>query len=167
MNSSKPVFELSRRGVGRLLSVVGAGLLVPSFKSAFGAECALPPRTPIEGPYFFGSPEEKTETGGGLIIRGVVRDVNGCQPVSGAQIVRWHANTSGVYEEYYRALMVTKTDGTYSLSTIKPGAYANLDPHVHWYVTASGYQPLIAQIQWPRNSQIPDNASFDFSLTRL
>jgi len=136
MMKQEPVFRLSRRDLGKWVAPVGLGALLASFREAFGSSCTLPARNPIEGPYFFGDPEEKTETGSGLILRGVVRDAASCQPISGARIIRWHANTAGIYEEYYRASMTVKSDGAYEMSTLPPGAYANLDPHVHWYVTA-------------------------------
>jgi hypothetical protein len=167
MKQSASVFQLSRRDVSALIGVVGIGSVLPAFRAAFGQSCELPPRNPIEGPYFFGDPEERDETGSGLVISGIVRDSATCQILSGARIIRWHANAAGVYEEFYRAEMKSRSDGTFRLSTIKPGAYANLDPHVHWYVTMPGYQPVVAQAQWRRNTPIPDTSSFDFSLKKL
>ncbi len=167
MNDQPSVFGLSRRRLAKLSGAVGMGLLLAPFRDAFGSECSIAPRTPIEGPYFFGDPEEKTDTGKAVVIRGVVRDESTCLAIANATVVRWHANTSGVYEEFYRASMPVRSDGTYQMSTIAPGAYANLDPHVHWYVTAPGYQPVIAQIQWRRGTVISAESAFDFSLPRL
>jgi hypothetical protein len=160
-----PPPAIGRRALGKLIGAVGLGLLTPSLR-ARAEDCALPARNPIEGPYFLGDPEERFETGSGLVVSGLVRDVVTCAPIASAVIVRWHANELGIYEEYYRAQMATKADGRYSLSTIAPGAYASLDPHIHWYVTAPGYRPVIAQIQWRRGSEIPAAATFDFALTR-
>jgi protocatechuate 3,4-dioxygenase beta subunit len=158
---------LSRRQLGKLAAAIGLGLFASAPLRALAETCVLPARNPIEGPYFLGDPEQRDQTGRGLVITGVVRDSVTCQPVSGARIVRWHANQYGIYEEYYRALMVAGTDGRFRLETLPPGQYANLDPHVHWYVVAEGYQPVIAQIQWAKGKVIPTTANFDFSLVSL
>lgn len=160
------VRDLSRRQLGKLTAAVGLSLFASAALRARAEECPLPARNPIEGPYFLGDPEQRSETGRGLRITGTVRDAATCQPISGAHIVRWHANQYGLYEEYYRALMITGSDGKFALSSIPPGQYANLDPHVHWYVTAPGYQAVIAQIQWAKQAPIPASATFDFSLIR-
>lgn len=160
------VRDLSRRQLGKLAAAVGLGMFGSAALRARAAECPLQARNPIEGPYFLGDPEQRSETGRGLILSGTVRDAASCLPIPGARIVRWHANQYGIYEEYYRALMVVGADGTFEMKTLPPGQYANLDPHVHWYVTADGYQPVIAQIQWAKRSPIPAAATFDFSLVR-
>jgi hypothetical protein len=157
---------LSRRQLGKLAAAIGLGMLASRPRRSRAESCILPPRNPIEGPYFLGDPEPRNQTGRGLLISGTVRDALTCQPVSGAQIVRWHANQYGVYEEYYRALMRTGASGAFQLETIPPGQYANLDPHVHWYVIADGYQPVIAQLQWAKGTPIPKTATFDFSLVK-
>lgn len=161
-----PVQGLSRRELGKLVAAIGVGMFASVTQRAWAESCALPARNPIEGPYFLGDPEERSQTGKGLLISGVIRDAVTCQPIPGARLVRWHANQYGIYEEYYRALSVVRSDGTYQLESIPPGQYANLDPHVHFYVTADGYQPVIAQAQWRKGSVIPGNSTFDFSLVK-
>lgn len=161
------VRDLSRRQLGKLAATLGLGMFGSAALRARAAECPLPARNPIEGPYFLGDPEQRSETGSGLIISGTVRDAANCQPIAGAHIVRWHANQYGIYEEYYRALMVVGAAGRFEMKTLPPGQYANLDPHVHWYVTADGYQPVIAQIQWAKRAPIPSSTRFDFSLVRV
>ena len=89
-----------------------------------------------------------------------------CEPIPGAVIVRWHANASGVYEEYDRARMTVPSSGAFEMSTIQPGQYANLDRHIHWFVTAPGYQSLTAQLQWASSVVIPPTETFDFTLQR-
>ncbi|HEU4411290.1 MAG TPA: hypothetical protein VFS43_38920 [Polyangiaceae bacterium] len=156
---------LGRREALGAAAALGAGLAFGLARRAGAQSPACEPvtRTPIEGPYFFGEPEEKYDTGDGLVVRGKVTAPD-CTPLAGATIVRWHANRLGIYEEYFRASMVTGADGGFSFRTIKPGKYANLDRHVHWYVSAPGYQPVLAQLQWGDGEAIADEATFDFVL---
>jgi hypothetical protein len=157
--------RVSRREIVEALGAVGMGLVL--LGSRVGqAQCALPARNPIEGPYFLGDPEEKLDTGKGLIVQGTVRDAVTCEPVPNAVVVRWHANAAGQYEEYYRAKMSLKSNAQFEMSTIPPGQYANLDRHIHWYVTAPGYRPVIAQLQWRNTTLIQGTETFDFSLTK-
>jgi hypothetical protein len=160
-----PARALGRREALGAIAALGGGLTLapPRRGAARSAACAPAVRTPIEGPYFFGEPEEKYDTGDGLVVRGKVT-ANDCAPLAGATIVRWHANRLGVYEEYYRATMAVGADGSYAFSTIKPGKYADLDRHVHWYVTAPGHRPLLAQLQWRDDETIAGEATFDFVL---
>jgi protocatechuate 3,4-dioxygenase beta subunit len=88
-------------------------------------------------------------------------------PIAGATIVRWHANDLGFYEELYRAKMIAKSDGTFAMSTIAPGQYANLARHIHWYVVADGYRPVIAQTQWADDETIAGKKTWDFSLVKV
>jgi catechol 1,2-dioxygenase len=160
------VARLSRRALLGVLGAIGGGLTLALRRDARADMCSLGARNPIEGPYYLGDPEEKTDTGSELIVRGVVRDETTCLPIPGATIVRWHANDVGEYEEFYRARMHPDAQGRYAMSSIAPGQYANLDRHIHWFVTAEGYRPLTAQIQWANGATIGPEATFDFALTR-
>lgn len=153
---------LGRRGALRLAAAVGGGLWLMQ-RPGRAEDCALPARTPIEGPYFLGEPEERNDTGDGLVVQGRVQTAT-CEPIPGATVVRWHANRFGIYEEYYRATMLTGADGAFEMSTNPPGKYANLDRHIHWYVTAPGHAPLLAQLQWADGETIGGEEIFDFTL---
>jgi protocatechuate 3,4-dioxygenase beta subunit len=172
IQSSSPRPELAaanaiqRRAVFGVLAGIGGALAFASLRSA-RADCVSPAKVPIQGPYYLGDPEEKYDTGGDIVLHGTVVDAKTCAPIAGASIVRWHANDAGFYEEFYRAQMLTKADGTFSMSTIAPGQYAGLARHVHWYVTADGYQPLTDQIQWSDGVVISGTQAFNFSLTKL
>jgi protocatechuate 3,4-dioxygenase beta subunit len=160
-----PARALGRRAaLGAAAALGGAAALALARRvAAQSAACAPVSRTPIEGPYFLGEPEEKYDTGDGLVVRGRVTTPD-CAPLAGATVVRWHANRHGVYEEYFRATMRADADGRFEFSTIKPGKYANLARHVHWHVSAPGYQPLLAQLQWADGEAIAGEATFDFAL---
>jgi len=156
---------IDRRIALRTLAVLSGGLLVTVSRKVVADDCTKEARTPILGPYYLGEPEEKYDTGDGIVVKGRVLAAD-CTPIAGATVVRWHANRFGIYEEYFRATMPVKADGSFQMSTIKPGKYANLDRHIHWYVSAPGHTPVIAQIQWTDAEEIPAEATFDFSLTK-
>lgn len=163
------VWFVSRRAALRGLAALGIGLplaLGSRRLTAQASECATSAVVPVEGPYFFDEPEPRTRTGSGLIIRGVVRDADTCEPIAGARILRWHSNQTGIYEDYYRALMITSTSGEYEMETIVPGIYAGLARHVHFQVVAGGYEELITQVQWSNGSLPPRDNEFHFVLRR-
>jgi protocatechuate 3,4-dioxygenase beta subunit len=161
-----PATALPRRALLGVLAAIGGGLAL-GLQRVAQADCVVTVRTPIQGPYYLGDPEERYDTGDGVVIRGTVVDAATCEPIVGARIVRWHANDAGFYEEFYRAQMQTKSDGSFEMSTIAPGQYAGLARHVHWYVTADGYAPITDQIQWNDGVVIQGTETFDFSMTRL
>ena len=137
------------------------------------------PRT-IEGPlYVPGAPLSKgwarlddgTDLGEVLVMHGRVLDKDG-QPVAGAIVDVWHANTLGNYS-YFDPLQVaynnrrrieTDADGRYKFQSIIPSGYAvppqgtterllsavgrhgNRPAHIHFFVSASGYRHLTTQI---------------------
>jgi catechol 1,2-dioxygenase len=138
------------------------------------------PRT-IEGPlYVAGAPvsdgfarlDDGTDTDAGpLIMSGTVRDVAG-QPVSGAVVEVWHADSKGKYSFFdpsqvaynYRRTIRTGSDGVYKFRTSMPSGYAvppgghterlcaaigrhgQRPAHIHFFVSAPGYQHLTTQI---------------------
>jgi len=62
-------------------------------------------------------------------------------------------NTRGLSDTYYyRAKTMTDHNGRYEYETIRPPPYANYFrnsmrcPHIHYYVQARGYKPVITQI---------------------
>ena len=155
--------------------VLGLSMLVVQMNHRFD-ERATP--ATVLGPFHIeGSPE--LEFGGDmsegvdglpLYIHGVVRDLDG-QPVTGAVLDVWQADTEGAYEAQLdvdearlRAKYATREDGSYCLRTIAPKGYtipmdgpvgdlisrtdiSHFRPaHVHFLVTAPGHQPLITHL---------------------
>lgn len=168
--SYRHVWSFSRRQALRGLIGLSAAVPLALFARRLGAqakECATTAELPIEGPYFFGEPEEKARTGSGLVIHGVVTDAETCEPIPGARIVRWHSNRTGIYEDHYRALIIASGSGAYEMETIVPGIYAGLDRHVHFHVIAEGYEGLITQAQWDNAALPPTENEFNFALRRL
>jgi hydroxyquinol 1,2-dioxygenase len=139
-----------------------------------------PPATPatVLGPFHIdGSPElgfgadmSDGLPGTPLHITGTVRDVDG-EPVGGAVLDVWQADTDGAYEAQLgvdearlRAKYTTREDGSYCVRTIAPLGYAipmdgpvgelisrtdisHFRPaHVHFLLAVPGYAPLITHL---------------------
>jgi hydroxyquinol 1,2-dioxygenase len=105
-----------------------------------------------------------------LYISGTVRDLDG-KPIAGAVLDVWQADPEGAYEAQLevdearlRAKYAAREDGTYCVRTVGPKGYAipmdgpvgdliartaisHFRPaHVHFLLTADGYQPLITHL---------------------
>jgi len=118
----------------------------------------------------FGGDMSEGVEGRPLYVHGVVRDLDG-EPVARAVLDVWQADTEGAYEAQLdvdearlRAKYTTREDGSYCVRTIAPKGYtipmdgpvgdlvsrtdiSHFRPaHVHFLVTAPGYQPLITHL---------------------
>jgi|SRR5579872_481614 len=103
-------------------------------------------------------------------VLGTVRDLNG-RPIAGAKLDVWQADADGMYESQLgadepllRAIFRTGADGKYLIRTIAPPGYSipmdgtvgdlmratdisHFRPaHIHFYISAPGYQPLITHL---------------------
>ncbi len=101
-----------------------------------------------------------------VFIRGTVNDQTG-QPVSGATVDLWQANSHGRYrhsldnnkaplDPHFQgwAIVQTGQDGSFKFKTIIPGAYPvspdwKRPPHIHMKVTKLGFKELITQMYFP------------------
>ncbi|WP_312835573.1 catechol 1,2-dioxygenase [Comamonas sp.] len=140
------------------------------------------PRT-IEGPlYVAGAPvvqghgrlDDGSDTAGHtLIMHGTVYSADG-QPLPGAQVEVWHANTKGFYSHFdptgeqkpfnMRRTIIADAQGRYKFQSIVPmgygcppdgptqallnqlGRHGNRPAHIHFFVTADGHRKLTTQI---------------------
>ena len=140
------------------------------------------PRT-IEGPlYVAGAPVEQgfarlddgsDKDGHTLIMHGTVRGANG-QPLPGAQVEVWHANTKGFYSHFdptgeqqpfnMRRTIIADDQGRYKFQSIVPvgygcppdgptqallnqlGRHGNRPAHIHFFVSAPGHRKLTTQV---------------------
>jgi catechol 1,2-dioxygenase len=151
------------------------------------------PRT-IEGPlYIAGAPLSKgearlddgSEQGEVLFMSGQVRGTDG-QPIAGAIVDVWHANTKGGYSFFdpsqpkynLRRRIETDAEGRYRFRSILPSGYAcppngptqklldllgrhgNRPAHIHFFVSAPGYRQLTTQINIDGDAYLHD----DFAL---
>ena len=138
------------------------------------------PRT-IEGPlYVAGAPEVhgrgrmddgRDSDGETMWLTGQVRDTDG-NPVAGAKVEVWHANSKGGYSffdptqsEYnLRRSIITDSQGRYAVRSIIPSGYGcppdsptqqvldllgrhgQRPAHIHYFISAPGYKHLTTQI---------------------
>ncbi|MGH7535678.1 MAG: protocatechuate 3,4-dioxygenase [Gemmatimonadales bacterium] len=104
-------------------------------------------------------------TGEVIYVQGRVLDPS-CQPVKGALVEIWQANTWGRYDHEKDAgnprpldpnfqswaEMLTDAEGRFRFKTIKPGAYPADDngwirpPHIHFRISRRGFHELITQM---------------------
>ncbi len=100
-----------------------------------------------------------------IYVRGKVTDEN-CNPIKGAVVMIWQANTHGKYSHEYDhssieydpnfqgwGQVTTNENGDYGFKTIKPGAYPLSEgsadyrtPHIHFKISRRGYHELITQL---------------------
>lgn len=96
-------------------------------------------------------------------IQGVVYgDEKGEGIVSNAKIEIWHCDNAGAYHPSgsgdisryrdaqikLRGFVVSSEKGQFSFRSIVPGLYGSRRRHVHYKVTADGYQTLTTQSYW-------------------
>jgi catechol 1,2-dioxygenase len=112
-----------------------------------------------------------TEDGETLVVDGVVSDVEG-NPIQGAIVDVWHANTKGGYSHFdpsqpkfnYRRRVRTGSGGNYRIRTTMPSGYAvppggateqlldklgrhgRRPAHIHFFVSGDGFRHLTTQI---------------------
>jgi hydroxyquinol 1,2-dioxygenase len=109
-------------------------------------------------------------SGEACYIAGAIRDLDG-KPIAGAKLDIWQADADGMYESqlgkeepFLRAIFRTGPDGKYAIRTIAPPGYSipmdgtvgdlmretdisHYRPaHIHFYISAPGFQPLITHL---------------------
>ena len=128
----------------RVLTLVLSLALLPETLAAQLA-CA-PTRPDALGPFYEPNAPERSATGRGLVVGGVVRSAKGCAPVPAALIEWWSANPRGDYDGAHRASQRADGTGRYRYETTFPGRYPGRPPHLHLRVTAPGHKPLVTQL---------------------
>ncbi|MDR6236802.1 catechol 1,2-dioxygenase [Pseudomonas oryzihabitans] len=151
------------------------------------------PRT-IEGPlYVAGAPlcqgsarlDDGADAGTPLFMQGVVRDVNG-QPLAGAIVDVWHANTGGTYSYFdpsqsefnLRRRIVTDSEGRYRFQSIVPSGYGcppdgptqqlldqlgrhgQRPAHIHFFISAAQHRHLTTQINLAGDQYLHDDFAY-------
>ncbi|RKR46109.1 catechol 1,2-dioxygenase [Paraburkholderia sp. BL17N1] len=154
------------------------------------------PRT-IEGPlYVAGAPVrdgvakidiDPDDDAGPLVIRGTVTGPDG-EPVAGALVECWHANSKGFYSHFdptgaqsdfnLRGAVGTGSDGKYEFRTLMPvgygcpphgatqqlldvlGRHGNRPAHVHFFVTSDNSRKLTTQINIEGDPLIWDDFAY-------
>jgi protocatechuate 3,4-dioxygenase beta subunit len=104
---------------------------------------------------------QRGDIGQGLQVSGRILAAPDCKPVPGARIAHWQADEAGHYTDRLRAWLDADGQGRYRFETEWP----NLDPpHIHFIVTAEGYQTL--ETQWRGNGPRQEVIEFDMVLER-
>ncbi|WP_447785845.1 catechol 1,2-dioxygenase [Pseudomonas germanica] len=198
----KAVDYLNRLGARSEAGLLVAGLGLEHFldllQDAKDAQIGLTGGTPrtIEGPlYVAGAPlcegkcrmDDGSEEGVATVmhLEGRVFDLHG-QPLAGATVDLWHANTKGTYSffdpsqsEYnLRRRIITDAEGRYRARSIVPSGYG-CDPqgptqeclnqlgrhgqrpaHVHFFISAPGHRHLTTQINLSGDQYLWDDFAY-------
>lgn len=128
-----------------------------------------------------------------LVVRGRVVDTGG-SPIPGALIEVWQTNEDGFYDVQQkgvqpdwnlRGVFTTDQDGAYWFRSVKPryypipddgpvgkllaalGRHPNRPAHIHFIVTASGYDPIITHIFTPDSEYLSEDAVFGVKETLI
>ena len=136
------------RGVIFVVSypMLGTGLLLAA---------QLDPTPPnIEGPYYApGAPakkslREKGDSGTALHVSGSLVDIRD-RPIQEGLVEIWHTDPSGSYDLdgfRYRAGIRTTGQGSYDFETYMPGNYGGRPRHIHYKISADGFETLVTQL---------------------
>jgi protocatechuate 3,4-dioxygenase beta subunit len=157
-----------------------AAVLAAGRRIARAAGCPATADNPA-GPFYvpgapFRSPlVSATEPGDRLRIEGRVLGGPGCDPLTGAVVDVWHANSDGFYsgleatrplrpEDFVcRGRILTGEDGRYAFDTVVPGSYRvtrewTRPRHIHYTVSHASRKSLTTQLYFegdPQNAKDP------------
>ncbi len=124
------------------------------------ADCE-PTQPDMLGPYYVPGAPMRTSVDSGYVTSGNVLSADGCEPIPGAQIEFWLADSQGNYDDAHRATMLAGERGEYQFQSNFPGLYENRPPHIHVRVTAPGFRELVTQ-HYPQAGQT--EGTFDLVL---
>jgi protocatechuate 3,4-dioxygenase beta subunit len=149
------------------ISLTAIGSIVKAGTNNFVGDCQT--TDDILGPFYrAGAPQRSDMTyadlpGNRLLIKGNVFKSDCTTVLPDATVEVWHCDSKGEYDNKskefrQRAMWITKTDGAYSFQTIVPGKYLNGElyrpSHIHFRITAKGYQDLVSQIYFKGDPEI-------------
>ena len=110
--------------------------------SGMAADCIPTPHR-TTGTHYAPVTEHKMNVSQGVRIRGRILAAPDCNPVANAKIAHWQADSNGVYVDRLRAYLFSDANGYFEFETEWPDL---LPPHIHFIVTAEGYEVL--ETQW-------------------
>ena len=107
----------------------------------------------------------KGQSGTLIELSGIIYHQDCKTPYKKAKIELWHCNAIGVYDNSstefrYRGTTYSDENGNYSFNTILPVAYdaggGHIRPaHFHLMISAENYQPLVTQLYFSGDTNIP------------
>lgn len=113
------------------------------------AENCRPTPHRTTGTHYAPVTEHKVNISQGVTVRGRILAAPNCIPVANAKIAHWQADKNGEYVDRLRAYLFSDANGYFEFGTEWP----NLSPpHIHFIVTAEGYQVL--ETQWRGDNPI-------------
>ena len=121
-------------------TILGASILLSS--SFTQAQDCIPTPHRTTGTHYAPVTEQKINVSQGVTVRGRILNAV-CEPVANAKVAHWQAGMDGRYSDRLRAYLYTNEQGVYSFETEWPNL---TPPHIHFIVTAKGYEML--ETQW-------------------
>ncbi len=125
-----------------------------------------------EGPFFKpGSPERSSllaasTAGVRLLLTGIVRS-SACQPIQGALLEFWHADSKGRYDMVgfdLRGHQHSDDQGRYRLDTIVPGTYPGRTRHIHVKLQRPGGKLVTTELYFPKEPRNGSDGQFTTAL---
>ena len=113
-----------------------------------GADNCVPTPHRTTGNHYEPVTVQATDVGKGVMFRSQVLAAPGCKPVAGAKVAHWQAGEDGRYSDRLRAYLFTDASGRFEFETEWPNLRP---PHIHFIVTAEGYETL--ETQWVGDSR--------------
>lgn len=111
----------------------------------------------------------KGAPGSPIELSGTIRHKDCISPCKKAKIELWHCSSTGEYDNtsdqfLYRGTTFTDDEGKYFFNTVLPVPYdvggGIVRPaHFHIMITAPGYQPLVTQLYFSGDPNIPNDPS--------
>ena len=138
-------------------SALTAAALLILQSSSFAADC-LPTPHRTTGTHYEPVTEQRGDLGTGVRVHGRILGAPDCAPVPDARIAHWQAGEDGRYADRLRAYLYSDAQGRYAFGTEWP---ALRPPHIHFIVTAEGYEVL--ETQWIGDERT-DRIEFDMVL---
>jgi len=134
-------------------SVLAAGVLFACYDAIAGATCTPTPHR-ATGTHYKPVTEQRVDVSSGLTVRGRILAAPDCKTVASAKVAHWQAGEDGRYADRLCAYLFADSEGRFSFETEWP---AISPPHIHFIVTAEGYEVL--ETQW-----VGDNPARDIEL---
>lgn len=118
-------------------------VLLSQFSTFSNANDCIPTAHRTTGTHYEPVTEQKVDVAKGVMVHGQILASPDCLPVKHAKVAHWQAGEDGLYRDGLRAYLYTDEQGQFQFETEWP----NLNPpHIHFIVTAAGYETL--ETQW-------------------